>query len=312
MLEQGLRALVGQVLLTAVLLGGLAAPATAEETKLNVGYVPAGDFLPAFVAKDKGFFTKHGLDITLTKILIASNFPPALVSRSIDIGMSTAPGLLQAADSGLDLALISGMSRLQKEPSFVSLVARTAAKVATPADLKGKKIGVPGFSSMFDYGLRVWLLDHNIKLDEVSIVEAPFPQMHDMLANGTVDAVAVLEPFRSRIVGDGTGTRVADFLSDVNPDVTGAFWIATGDWIAQHRNLLQPFRDSLADAIAYIAANPDDAHAVEKAYLGVNSPVLPTYSLKVAKADLEFWETVGKRLGVLRQPIDAAKLLRNQ
>jgi NitT/TauT family transport system substrate-binding protein len=305
MLKQGWRA----ILLVAVMLGALAVPAAAEETKLNVGYVPAGDFLPAFVAKDKGFFAKHGLDVTLTKILLASNFPAALISKSIDIGMSTAPGLLQAADSGLDLALISGMSRLQKEPSFVSLVARTAAKVTTPADLKGKKIGVPGFSSMFDYGVRIWLLDHNIKLDEVSIVEAPFPQMHDMLANGTVDAVAVLEPFRSRIVNDGTGTRVADFLSDVNPDVTGAFWIATDDWVTEHQKLLQPFRDSLSEAIAYIAANPADAHAVEKAYLGVNSPVLPAYSLKVSKADLEFWETVGKRLGVLQHPVDAAKLL---
>src|SRR5471032_1050915 len=132
MLKQGLHALLG-----AVLLGGLALPAAAEETKLNLGYVPAGDFLPAFVAKDKGFFTKHGLDITLVKILIGSNVPAALISKSVDIGMSTAPGLLQAADSGLDLALISGMSRLQKEPSFVSLVARTAAKVTTADDLKG-------------------------------------------------------------------------------------------------------------------------------------------------------------------------------
>ncbi|MDB5409251.1 MAG: metal transporter substrate-binding protein [Rhodospirillales bacterium] len=308
MSKQGWRA----ALLTALLLGSLALPAAAEETKLNVGYVPAGDFLPAFVAKDKGFFAKHGLDITLVKILIASNFPAALMSKSIDIGMSTAPGLLQAADSGLDLQLISGMSRLQKEPSFASLVARSAAKVTTAADLRGKKIGVPGFSSMFDYSVRIWLLDHNVKLEEVSIVETVFPQMHDMLANGTVDAVAAIEPFRSRIINDGTGTRVADFLSDVNPDVTGAFWIASGDWIAEHPKLLQPFRDSLSDAIAYIAANPDDSHVVEKAYLGVNSPVLPAYSLAVSTADLEFWETIGKRLGVLQHPVDAAKLLHTQ
>jgi NitT/TauT family transport system substrate-binding protein len=307
MLKKGLCAL-----LAATLLGALAVPAAAEETKLNVGYVPAGDFLPAFVAKDKGFFAKHGLDITLIKILIASNFPAALMSKSIDIGMLTAPGLLQAADSGIDLALVSGMSRLQKAPSFASLVARSGEKITTAAGLKGKKIGVPGFASMFDYGVRIWLLDHGVKLDEVSIVEAVFPQMHDLLANGTVDAVAAIEPFRSRILNDGTGTRVADFLSEVNPDVTGAFWVATGEWIDAHKNLLQPFRDSLAEGIAFIAANPGEAHAIEKAYLGVNSPVLPAYSLKVSKEDLTFWEGIGKRLGVLQHPVDVAKLLRYQ
>lgn len=299
-------------LLAATLLGALSVPATAAETKLNVGYVPAGDFLPAFVAKDKGFFAKHGLDITLTKILIASNFPAALMSKSIDIGMLTAPGLVQAADSGIDLALVSGMSRLQKEPSFASLVARSGEKITTAAGLKGKKIGVPGFASMFDYGVRIWLLDHGVKLDEVSIIETVFPQMHDLLANGTVDAVAAIEPFRSRILNDGTGTRVADFLSEVNPDVTGAFWVATGEWIDAHKNLLQPFRDSLAEGIAFIAANPDEAHAIEKAYLGVNSPVLPAYSLKVSKEDLAFWEGIGKRLGVLQHPVDVARLLRYQ
>ena len=41
-------------------------PATAQTTKLNVGYSAiSGDQLPAWVAKDAGIFQKNGLDVQL-------------------------------------------------------------------------------------------------------------------------------------------------------------------------------------------------------------------------------------------------------
>lgn len=54
---------------------------------------------------------------------------------------------------------------------------------------------------------------------ELNIVEASFPQMCDPLKAGTLDAVAVIEPFRSRITGDQTGNKVADYLADLSPDM---------------------------------------------------------------------------------------------
>ena len=74
----------------------LASPLLAEPTKIAVGYVPAGDWLPSFVAKDKGFFDKRSLDVTLTRIALLPNIPPALVAGSLQIGVSTATTLLDA------------------------------------------------------------------------------------------------------------------------------------------------------------------------------------------------------------------------
>ena len=63
-----------------------AIPALAQ-TKLNVGYVPTSDFLPAFVAKDVGIFEKRKLDVTLTRVALAPNVPPAIIAGSLQIGM---------------------------------------------------------------------------------------------------------------------------------------------------------------------------------------------------------------------------------
>ena len=94
------------------------AASAADLQKISVGYVPVADFAPLFVAKDKGFFEQHGLDVTLTKILLASNVPGALVAGSLDIGMGTPPMLLVTNESGLDFEAIAAVSRLEEGQSL--------------------------------------------------------------------------------------------------------------------------------------------------------------------------------------------------
>jgi NitT/TauT family transport system substrate-binding protein len=305
MLKQGLYALIG-----AAMLGSFAVvPTAGAQTKLNVGYVPVSDFLPLMVAQDKQIFAKHGLEITATKIMLASNVPAALVSESIDIGMGTGTMLLQTADSGLDLVAICGVSRFTKENPILSLVARKGVKIESAADFKGKKIGVPGFNSVIDVTVRKWLLDRGVTPETVAFSEAPFPQMHDLLANSTLDAVAVLEPFRARIINDGAGVKVSDYFAELNPDASAAFWTARSDWASKHAAAIGAFHDALAEAIAYIDQNPDDAKAIEVKSFGFASPIRPSYSLAIMRSDLEFYATVAKQLGMLRQPVDLVKLV---
>ncbi|MGH7003627.1 MAG: ABC transporter substrate-binding protein, partial [Alphaproteobacteria bacterium] len=70
-----------------------AAGATAQ-TKILIGYTGANTFVPSFVAKDKGFFAKNGLDVTLTRIPVGSTIPGALLANSLQVGTLTAPVFL--------------------------------------------------------------------------------------------------------------------------------------------------------------------------------------------------------------------------
>jgi NitT/TauT family transport system substrate-binding protein len=283
--------------------------AAAELQKIAVGYVPVADFAPLFVAKDKGFFEQHGLDVTLTKILLASNVPGALVAGSLDIGMGTPPMLLVTAESGLDFQAIAAVSRLEKDNPFVSLIARPAANIKDAADLKGKKLGVPGFNSSMDISIRKWLMDRNVQPSEVNFVEAIFPQMHDLLAGGQLDAAIVLEPFRTRILKDGTGVDVRDFFADLNPDAIAAIWMAKADWIKAHGDIVAGFRAGLAQGIADLQANPPEFEAIQMKYLGFASPARPDWSLKVTKEDLAFFADMSKQVGLIHQPPQLDKLI---
>lgn len=281
----------------------------AAQTKLQVGYIPAADWLPVLVAKDAGLFQKRQLDVTLTKVALGSNMPAALMSGSLDIGASTPPVLIDTAVAGLGLVGLVGTSRLVKNPALFALVARTGVKVESARDLVGKRVGVPGLRATGDLMLRKWLMDRGVQPSSVVFVEAPFPQMKDLLKAGTLDVVVVVEPFRSRIVGDGTGYWLADFVADVNPDLAAGVWVAKREWAVANARTIQAFREALVEATAFIEQQRDAARAIELKYLGFNSPVLPAFNPALSAADLNAYVAVAKAVGYLQGPVDAEKLV---
>lgn len=281
----------------------------AAQTKITIAFPPSGDFTPLFAAKDQGFLLKRGIDATLTIIPLASNIPSAMVAGNVQIGMGTASMLLQTADAGLGLVAIGGAARFVKSNPIVSLVARSGTTVAGAADLRGKKIGVPGFNSMLHVLFQKWLLDHKVPLREVTMIETVFPRMSDMLKGGQLDAAVIIEPFRSRAISGGAGFRAADFVNEGRDEVVAAFWMARADWAKANLNVVKGFREAYDEAIAWALKNQAEGRALEKKYLGFPSPVVPTYSNKVTAEDLELFDRIGRELGMFKKPLDLKSLV---
>jgi NitT/TauT family transport system substrate-binding protein len=299
----------GRFVAMLLLCAGSIGAASAQPTKVTIGYPPATDFLPAYVAKDKGFFDKHNVDATLTRLPVVTNIPGAVVSDSVQIGMTTVPVLLQAVDGGLDFVIIAGAAHHTKAAPFISLMARKGAKIEKPADLVGKKVGVPGINSVIDVMLRKWLLNNKVALNQVTIIEGPLPQLPDLLKVGSVDAVAIVEPFRSRITSGDIGTVAAEYFGEVDPDVLVSAWMATGAWAKKNPEAIKNFRAALDEGLDFIKANPEESKAIEKKYLGFNAPQFPTFENKAKPDDLKVFIAIGKELGLYRTNFDSQRLV---
>ena len=258
-MNKKLLALSGALALLALPLAGRA----EEPTQLTLGYGLTSDYLPAYLAKDNGIFERHGLDVTMKAVTSSSLAPPALVSNSLRISQATPPNLLLANDGGMDLVAVAGVGRLTAAHPHTSLVTRPGFTIAKPQDLIGKKIAVPGISSAMDLVLRKWLIDGHVKPAQVTIVEAPFQQMGDLLKSGQLDAAYQFEPLLSRILAAGSAVKSLDIMSSTNPDVLGAIYASTREWASAHRSAVVAFNRSLAEAIAWEKAHPEDAHKIE-------------------------------------------------
>ena len=291
------------------IVASLTTTATAQ-TKVNIAHVLGSDFLPVFVAKETNCFAGKGLDATLTMTPILSNIPATLIAGSTQIGITTAPVMMQAVENGLDLISIAGSSRMPASAPTMTVVVRTDVKAATAADLKGKKVAVPGINSLGDIVFRKWLKNNGVGAGEVSVVEAPIPQMPDLLKGGTVDAVVIMEPLRSRIVAAGTGYRhPQEYYAATAPDSMATMWIATGAWAKANAAGVKAFRECVAESIVFIKTKPDEAKKVELKYLNYNAPLYPVFESVVKPVDFKIHADMATEAGLLKKPVDLNALV---
>ncbi len=286
----------------AVALAAAAASPAAAQTKVNVAHVFANDFLPVFMSKDNGCFEKRGLDVTLTLIPIINNIPATILAGSTQIGATTPTVLLQAAENGLDLVGVAGATRMLATNPTLSVVMRQDVKVANVPDLKGKRIAAPGIGSMAEVVLRKWLYNAGLKPGDVNIVEAPIPQMFDMLKGNTVDGVVIMEPIRSRIVAANVGYRHPnEFFASTAPDALATLWITSGAWAKANPKAVTEFRACVAEAVGLIATNAEEAKKVELKYVKANSPTYAKFEPRITAADLKIHADIATELGLLKK-----------
>jgi NitT/TauT family transport system substrate-binding protein len=300
----------------------LAFAGAASAEKVRVAYTATGGFVGAFVAADKGFFQKRGLEVEFQLIGLNSNIPPAMVAGSTDIGGTTTTGLLQAVDSGIPLVVdsgiplvvVSGGTATIKGSTTGALLASTKSGIEKPADFVGKKIGVPGIGAILQVLTANWLLVNGVDPKKVTFVETGFLQMRDGLANGLFDAVVTAEPTYSQILQSGVGKRVGHVYDALDKETAGIVYTATAQWAAAHKDAVHAFDAANAEAAAYYPSHLDEARATLAKFLHLSPQLASTVEITATRPEvtadqLQVMIDVMNRLGMLTTKIDPAKLL---
>ena len=306
MTHTGLASVAARALGAGAMLVALLAPAQAADAqKVAIGLGFAIDHLPIYVAKDKGIFEKHGLDVTLRPVPLPSNIGPALVSGDIQIGAASGISIFQGREAGLNFVVVAGETRNDRNNVTTSLVTRKGETVTKPADLKGKKVGIAGLNSGNYIFLAKWLVDDNVALKDVTFVEVPTPRMGDLLKNNSVDVVILPDPLRLRIVESGVGEYSVPVPTEVNPDSPNIFWASMDEWAKKNPSIIKAFRLAFAEAAEFIKQDHAAAREIEMKYVKVASPNWPTWSVKITSDDIKFLVEMGRQIGMLKDPAPA-------
>lgn len=196
-----------------------------EKVNLEIGFVPLTDCAPLVVAKEKGFFQKHGLEeVTLSREPSWKAVAEGITSGRLDAAQMVAamPLALTLGLLGTPKPIITALvtSRngnaitLDRDlynqgvhtlDDFKGLVDRTADKVHT--------LGIVHPASMQNLLLRYWLASGGIDPDQdVNLAVIPPAQMVANLETDNIDGYCVGEPWNSRAVQEGSGVVMATDL----------------------------------------------------------------------------------------------------
>lgn len=285
------------------------ADAHATPTAITLGYNVTVECLAAFVAKEEGFFEQNGLDVTLTAIPAVESMPAALVSNQIQVGFSNPITMIEAASGGLDVIILAAATHVTVGHDVSAVLVPVDFPGTDAKSLIGKRVAVPGFGGGTDAVFRKWILDNGIRLDQLTLVEASPLNMEDLMLHKQLDAVAIPEPLRSRMIADGTARLLAHFYTDVTPDSLSVVWASSGAWVKANPAAAIAFRRAIQEADDFIDQHPDRLGPIEMKWEHVTVASLPVFSEAVSEKDLEFYAGIERQLGGLQSTPDFTKMI---
>ena len=310
-----IRSLFSVALSAGLILSAVVAPVRAQQAKpvaVRAAYIPVVTWLPVWVAKEKGLFAKHGLDVTLSAAQNLSLLP-GTVGRQFEFAPSTATDLLKAVASGLDVVAVSGEVYETEDNASTHLMVAADSGIKSAKDLSGKLIATPTLGGVIHVATLYWLKKNGVDLATIRAVEVPFPNMADQLKAKRVDAAEAVEPFVGAMKAAGNVALTAPLLS-AGKDVLFPFWISSGEWARANKGTVAAWKASLDEAMAFIKQNPDEARRILGQYTKLPEAIVkatpfPTYRTSITASDVEVWEKVLRDIGQLSAPVDAKKLV---
>lgn len=200
-------------------------------TSMRIGFIALTDSAVLITAKEKGFFARQGLDVTLVREPSWANMRDKVALGALDAAHMLAPMPLAATLGAggwkkpqitsfvlnLNGNAVTISTRLwnrlvDAEPALAQdrLEAGNVLRRLITADRKAGRDKLT-FATVFNYSshqiqLRYWLASAGIDPDrDVNLAVVPPPQMTDRLAGGEIDGFCVGDPWNSLAVLRGVG-----------------------------------------------------------------------------------------------------------
>jgi nitrate/nitrite transport system substrate-binding protein len=270
-----------------------------EKKSLTLGFVPLTDCAPLVIAKEKGLFAKHGLDVELSR-----------ESSWANIRDKVSTGMLDGAQMLAAMPLAASLDSLRSQPMVTSLsldlngnavtlskelygrmlatgrddleTAQGAARALKAVIEQDREAGRPKLSfavvfpqSSHNYLLRYWMADAGIDPDEdVRLIVVPPPQVGHYLRAGMIAGCCVGEPWNTLAVSEGLG-RIVVTSHDIWSNHPEKVFAVTRNWAQSNPNTHHAVLKALLEACAWLDQRPNRHEACELLSQGryVNVPV---------------------------------------
>jgi ABC-type nitrate/sulfonate/bicarbonate transport system substrate-binding protein len=226
--------------------------------KIKIGHVaPTASNWTNFVANDKGFFKRQGLEEEVTYTGNVANVVQQTVGGSYDIAISTFDTAIRAIANGGNVVLIGGI--VVKYPYSIM----TAPSIGKAADLKGKRIILPFAKDLLTVVWNRWITEQGMMPDDVEQIYAgATPNRLAALVSGSVQAALLTQPFDFRAAADGY-KKLVD-LGAYGKDYGFLALLARPQWLREHPGMARGYIRAQADAVdwLYDPANKSEAIAI--------------------------------------------------
>ncbi len=204
-------------------------PATLEKSHLTIGFVPVNDCAPFAIAREKGFFRKYGLNVTLSREASWGNSRDGIIFGRLDASPVVSGAVTNArtgAEGARPFPLCAAMT-IHRHGNAITMNrqlwdggVRPWHSYAGDLDAFGRDVrhywenspaddhswAVVLSSSIYEYFVRYLLATAGINsLKQLRLTITPPPQMVSNTRIGAMQAYMVAEPWNTRAISGNEG-----------------------------------------------------------------------------------------------------------
>jgi len=300
------------------LVPAMAGPGEAQMIKIKMGSSlspPSIDSVTPYVAIEKGFFKKYGLDVQMLEFRGDATHTKALLSGEIDVSINT------GATSGIVSASKGARISLWVVPQPVTpyhFVARKEAGTTLKA-LVGKSVAVSGIGAISYHIPRIVLERRGIDPEKFKYVAVGSPaDRFKALVAGKIDATVVTNTEAAKLAGYPEIVNLVN-VPKVVPEIPYEFGMAKDEYIQKNADTLYKLAKAIIEANRWIAANksgtvevarkilPDEtAETLGKAY-DMADPRLWGVNGDISEASYKYTVDFLLKVGYMEKPVPFGK-----
>ena len=197
-----------------------------------------------FIAQERGYFAEQNIELATQQMTSITDEIPLLATNKLEVGSGAdSAGLFNSLADNLGLRLVADNASTAPGHGGGALVIRKdlADAVKTPADLKGKKIGIlPGTGTTSQIYLDKLLTPAGVAIGDVTTLPLPFPDMVTALANKSADLAIEVEPFLSAGTQRGIWSSFKD-IGDIYPNQEANVMVFSADFANKRPDVAKRF-----------------------------------------------------------------------
>lgn len=239
------------------------ASAEPEELTLGLTYVPNVQFAPFYLAAEEGYFEEAGVDVELRHHGEAEDLFGALAAGDEQVVVAGGDEMMQARSQGTP---VLSTATLYRTYPVVAMVPEDS-DVTAPADLAGKKIGVPGPYGETWFGLLALLDSAGLSTDDVTIEHIGFTQQAALTAGHVDVAMGFSNGDVPALESSGFAVRTLPVGQAEEVPLVGIGLGTTEAYAADHPEALRAVNEAVARAVTDIRADPQVGLEASKEYI---------------------------------------------
>jgi NitT/TauT family transport system substrate-binding protein len=245
-------------------------PARDLEGRLYTAYVSDGPdtSIAYWVAKEAGFFKKHGLDMELVFIDGSSRGIQSLIAGDLSFTDAVGTSAINGRLAGGDIAIVNSL--VNTLPYYII----GKPTITSPEDLKGRSaaVHIPGTSA--DFAMRLALKGVGISYKDIKAVTVGgAPARNAAVITGRVDFTVATDS--GKIEGERAGLKVVIDMAKLKIPFQFTCTVTTGRMIRQNPDVVRSIVRAMAEAVHYYKTQKEDVIRIMQKYTrGQNRPAL--------------------------------------